>query len=63
MSADELPDHEEILDTIRAWLKKHGRDPHAGLMLQDFLYGNCAHDFVVADTLACELCGTPTEGT
>lgn len=57
----ELPDFEQIVDDIRTWLRAHGKDPHAGMMLSDFLEGNCAHDFDTDDT--CELCGAATEGS
>lgn len=58
MNQDGLIGHEVIIDTMRTWLHKHASDVHAGLMLRDFLDGNCAHDFVALSSGRCELCGS-----
>ncbi len=46
---------EVTLEAIQSWLVSHGREAHSGLMILDFLNGDCNHDFEDNAGL-CELC-------
>lgn len=52
----ELPDFEKKFFAIKSWLKRHASDPHAGLMLRDYMNDNCSCDFTDGKG-RCELCG------
>jgi hypothetical protein len=50
---------ESTLEAIQSWLVSHGREAHSGLMILDFLNGDCNHDFEDNAGL-CELCAAPS---